>query len=122
MAERRRVFAIVRGKPDALDDAPVKHFVGVPPQFSDGEDLRERLPWPKVLVLEEEPDGWFLYRYASDGTAAGDTWHSSRADVQAQIEFEFDELVSEWFEIPDSETNAARFALTQSLHFEYGAD
>lgn len=51
------------------------HFQGMPPELTGGQDQREALPWPRVLLIEEEREGIFLYRFSEDGSFGGDTWH-----------------------------------------------
>jgi hypothetical protein len=50
----------------------------------------------KLLLLEEHTDGFFLIRYAADGSFAGDTWHSSLEEAQEQASFEFGDLLTGW--------------------------
>jgi hypothetical protein len=58
-------------------------------------------PRARVVLLAKHPDGWFLYRYSSDGAFAGDTWHQSREDALDQATFEFGVALSTWAGVPD---------------------
>jgi hypothetical protein len=46
---------------------------------------------PLVVILETTTDGTFLFRYAADGTFAGDTWHIDVDDARDQATYEFGE-------------------------------
>ena len=52
-----------------------------------------------------------MYRYAADGTFAGDTWHESIPDAKKQAEFEYAAALSEWKEVPPNVKDAVEFAL-----------
>jgi len=41
-----------------------------------------------------------LYRIAADGEFGGDTWHETLDDVKHQVEWEYQDAVSDWHEIP----------------------
>lgn len=98
------------------EDVPrVKHFQGLPPELTGGQDYREKLPWPQVLVIEEKPDGAFLFRFATDGSSGGDTWHTSIDDAKYQAEYEYQGLLSEWKQVPTNVTDVIVFALSQNL-------
>lgn len=93
------------------DSSRVRQFLGLPPELTGGEDNRERLPWPRVLIVEGKPDGVFLYRFTADKTFCGDTWHLSVEDAIAQAESEYGELLDSWKEVPENIRDPIAFAL-----------
>lgn len=97
-------YATVRPEPPGYERR-TRHTWGLPPD--------DRLmPWPAVLIIEQSATDAMLYRYAADGTFAGDTWHESTPDAEAQAEFEYGELLSDWLAIPDGEDITA-YALSR---------
>src|SRR5438876_12133363 len=66
LTERVRLFARVRGEP-----RQARHFAGP----TEPAGLPIELPWPDIVLIEERPDGVFLFRFSADGEDAGDTWH-----------------------------------------------
>ena len=52
-----------------------------------------------------------MFRYAADGTFAGDTWHESIADAYEQAEYEYQGVLSEWRTVPSSVEDTVEFAL-----------
>jgi hypothetical protein len=106
-----RIFALV-GK---MEGPPrVKHYRGLPPELTEGRDERAKLPWPHVLVIEEKPDGFFLFRLVADGSVAGDTWHMSLDDAKQQAEYEYGEGLGEWKHIPEDVADIVDFAIAQT--------
>ena len=87
------------------------HFQGLPPDLEGLHGEREQLPQGRVLVIEQKPDGIFLYRYAPDGTFAGDTWHQSVEEALEQADYEYGHLVARWQEVPAEVADAAAFAM-----------
>lgn len=112
MSEGIRLYAAV-GPP--TDYPPVRHLVGLPPELEGEEDdARERLPWPKVIIVETNPDaGVTLLRLALGGAFAGDTWHPSVEEAKEQASYEFGASLGEWQEIPQDVSNAGDYALAQ---------
>ena len=53
----------------------VRHYAGLPPELTEGEDIRKELPSAVLAIIEEAPDGIFLKRYDRQGRCVGDTWH-----------------------------------------------
>ena len=92
------------GKEDGL---PYKAYEGPP----DGP--RNPMPVPTVLVIDEQPDGFFLIGYDSDGMFSGDTWHPDLDEAKGQADFAYGEYLGEWKAIPEDTENAARYALAQ---------
>ena len=86
------------------------HSLGLPPQLTEGQDDRQRLSWPRVLVIEVGPDGILLYRFAEDGSSGGDTWHANVEDAKHQAEYEYGEALSEWVAVPEGVADVLGFA------------
>jgi hypothetical protein len=108
-----RKVALVRQSKQS--NAKVKHFVGMPPELTQGQDDREKLPTARFLVLEERPEGFFLFRYAEDHSFAGDTWHMNFNDAIHQAEYEYGDQLSEWREVPPNIDDSVAFAFQQAL-------
>jgi hypothetical protein len=62
-----------------------------------------------VLVIEETPDGMYLYQFRRDGFI-GDTWHKTVDEAQAQASYSFGVDVSAWKDVPDTITDLTTFA------------
>ena len=71
----------------------------------------EPMPWPAVVLLELHDNGSMAFRYAADGSFAGDTWHESVDSAQAALKSEYGELLSAWRPVPDDEPDATAFVL-----------
>ena len=95
----------------SVGEPRVGHFLGLPPELTGGQDHRERLAWPRVVVIEEDPDGFFLYRYTEDGRAVGDTWHQSVDEAKEQAAFEYGHLLTGWRNVPPDVVDPVAFAL-----------
>jgi len=92
-----------------------KHFIGLPPEMTGGEDLRVAMPIPLVVIAAEgERRGWVLYRYTSDRKVAGETWHPSISDAKEQAAQEYAEALGRWREIPEGVDDILSYALQQS--------
>ena len=105
MANTVRVMFAVFAEEDRAT-GKTKHYVGLPPELTQGTDVRHQMPPADVLVVmrntpvkdpaalrilaklregaaPSEPGddsaepGWLLFRYTWDGDDAGDTWHES---------------------------------------------
>jgi len=105
-----RFFSVVDEAPPPQKTA---HFVGAPSEVSGTTGERELLRRARIVVLERRPDGVFLYRYASDGTFAGDTWHMTFNEAKEQAVFEYGDAVGKWRPIPPDAGDAAAYALSQ---------
>ena len=62
------------------------------PSLTEGRDERQEMKAAVLLVVEEKPDGIFLYRYAADGSYAGDTWHTDIDEAKQQASFEYPDV------------------------------
>jgi len=87
------------------------HFLGLPPELTSGVDYRERLPWPRVVLIEEKTSGVFLIRFTADGKVCGDTWHQSIDEAKEQAVFEYGDLLAEWRSVPQDVADPIAFAL-----------
>ena len=105
-------FVALVDKPDA--PVETRQFRGLPPDFTQGVDHREALPWPRVLVIEKKPDGIFLFRLTEDGTCVGDTWHMSPEEAQAQAEAEYGTHLSGWKDVPEAVDDPLTYALEKA--------
>ena len=90
------------------------HFLGLPPQVTEDGDNRKVLSWPRVLAIEVTPDGIFLFRFAEDGSSAGDTWHANVDDAKHQAAYEYGNALSEWVEVPEGVTDVVAFAIAKT--------
>ncbi len=89
----------------------VGQWLGWPPELTDGRDLRVRLPWPRVVVIEEMEEGFYLFRHAADGADGGDTWSQTLEEAMDQADFEFGDVLGEWRDVPPDVGNAGSYAL-----------
>ena len=77
-----------------------------------GASADELMPAAQVVLMELEPNGKaHVYRYALDGTFAGDTWHESRTDAEEQLEFEYGPAVGPWSKVPSGTIDAHEYAV-----------
>jgi hypothetical protein len=95
-----------------LPEPKVKHYHGLPPELSGGEDFRERLEVPALILIEEKPDGVFLLRFTANGRVVGDTWHTTIEEAQQQAHFEFANVLSNWRSVPADVEDVVEFGLS----------
>jgi hypothetical protein len=62
-----------------------------------------------VLLIEENPDGVFLYDCAQDGSGS-DTWHRTIQDAKAQAEYQFGWSPEDWANVPAETADPIKFA------------
>ena len=105
-----RLFSTVEEAPPPQRAA---HFIGAPPEAADDSDQRYLLPRARIVLIEHRPDGVFLYRYAVDGTFAGDTWHPTLDEAREQALFEYGDALGKWRPIPADALDAANYAFSQ---------
>jgi hypothetical protein len=91
-------------------DPKVLHYLGAPPGIGLDTGGRVQMDPADILLIEERPDGVFLYRFTVDGKFCGDTWNTSIDYAKEQADFEFDQLLPEWIEVPANVSDAIRFA------------
>lgn len=65
------------------------------------------------MVIEENPDGVFLYRYGMGGGFVGDTWHMNVDDAKHQASYEYGESVKEWADVPPEVEDVVAFGLSR---------
>ena len=75
------------------------HFVGPPPEASQGAETRSLLPFPQLLCIQVGDDGVFLIRFLLDGTFCGDTWHPTISEAYEQAAYEYPDAALGWIEI-----------------------
>jgi hypothetical protein len=89
----------------------VKHYAGLPPTLTGGKDIRKELGGACFLVIEEDPDGVFLYRYGARGEFVGDTWHMNLDDAKHQASYEYGDSVKGWADVPAEIEDVVLFGL-----------
>ena len=105
-----RLFALV----DESEGTPTsRHFKGWPPELTGGADFRERLPIPRAVLIDEDPIGFFLYRFARDGSLVGDTWHKTLEEAKEQAKDEYGDGLNEWQAILEDVEDADEFVIAQ---------
>jgi hypothetical protein len=57
-------------------------------------------PWPVVILVEVSDFEAMAYRYDRSAADCGDTWHADEAAAWDYLEWEYEGLLSERFEIP----------------------
>jgi hypothetical protein len=88
-----------------------KHHRGLPPELTQANDTRQAMSGARCLVIEENQDGVFLYRFDEEGDCVGDTWHLSVDDAMKQASCEYRGLPHKWAEVPAAVEDVAAFAL-----------
>jgi hypothetical protein len=68
------------------------------------------MPPADVLVIDDRPDGIFLFRCTAAGEFGGDTWHRSVDEAKDQAAYEFGPDVR-WRPIPETESDPVAFAI-----------
>lgn len=94
-------FVLVRSEPDDRKRR-VRHEVSGSPA-----------PWPAVVMVETSEFEAMAYRYDRAANDAGDTWHVDAAAAWDYLEWEYEGLLSERFEIPDG-VNADDYVLERA--------
>ncbi len=73
----------------AVPDPPkTRLYIGLPPELDPNPAARQMMETPDVLVIEQDDNGFFLYRFTAAGVFAGDTWHLNLEDAKHQANFE----------------------------------
>jgi hypothetical protein len=91
-----------------------KHYSGLPPELADGKDARREVPTAAFLVIEEKPDGVFLYRFSAIGECVSDTWHKSIDDAKHQAAYEYGGTVLSWEDVPQVVLDVAEYGLART--------
>ncbi len=95
----------------APEQPKTKHYRGLPPQMGGAPDSAQVMESPVLLVIEQDPEGVFLFRFTADRRCVGDTWHKSADAAKDQAAFEFDDLLTQWKEVPAEVTDPVAFGL-----------
>lgn len=103
-----RLFAFID---EAKAGSHTRHFEGFPREVTGGKDYRKSFPWPRVIIIEETPDGIFLIRYTQDGSFCGDTWHLNIKDAKKQAKSEYGNLLEGWQQMPEDIIDPIPFIL-----------
>jgi hypothetical protein len=103
-----RSFAIL---PRNISPLKANQFLGVPPDLTGGEDQRQARDVARFLVIEETPEGFFLYRFDKDGQCVGDTWHANEEEAREQADYEYGKGTTSWSNIPESVDDVVKFTL-----------
>lgn len=104
-----RILAVISDRGGVV--GKTKHYVGFPPDLTQGMDTRRELGPAVFLVIEEKPDGVFLYRYGPEGVFAGDTWHTSVDDAKHQAKYEYGDSVRDWQPVPSDTSDVVSYGL-----------
>jgi hypothetical protein len=63
------------------------------------------------LIIEESPDGMFLYRYDAKGQCVGDTWHMNMDDAKHQAAYEYEGALGTWQSVPSELEDAVALGI-----------
>ena len=94
-----------------MPKAKVKHYQGLPPRLTDEKETRIEMESPSLILIEQKPDGVFLYRYMADGRVVGDTWHTTVDEAKAQASYEYGGVISPWRIVPPDIVDVTAFGL-----------
>src|SRR4029077_1073348 len=104
----KRLLAILSGR----QAAKVKHYIGPPPELTGGVDQRTLMGAPAFIIIEEGPEGVFLFRYDSKGECVGDTWHQTIEDAKDQAAYEYEGALGTWQDIAPEIKDTVAFGIT----------
>ncbi|MDE1152779.1 MAG: hypothetical protein PW788_09605 [Micavibrio sp.] len=90
-----------------------KHYEGLLSDFTNGINTQKKLGPARFLTIEENEDGFFLYRFDDKGNCVGDTWHQSLNEAKEQADYEFEQTLKNWQDVPPDIQDASTFALHQ---------
>lgn len=95
------------------DHPPARHFAGAPLETGLGDGGQQRLRWPRLALIVEREDGYYLERLLADGTVVGDTSHEDVQEAREQAEWEYGKLLGAWLDVPEElpEEQIPEFAL-----------
>ena len=99
---------------EGTQSSNVKHYKGVPPELTGGEDTRKEMSSALLLVIENKSDGVFLYRFDAKGQCVGDTWHMSIEDAKDQATYEYEGFAMNWQDVPDEVEDVAEYGLVRA--------
>jgi len=75
--------------------------------------LRVAMESPAIIIIEQKPDGVFLYRYTADGRVVGDTWHMTVDDAKEQAHYEYGDSILPWKLVPADTADVVAFGLAR---------
>jgi hypothetical protein len=67
------------------------------------------------LVIDEKPDGVFLYRHDVQGDCVGGTWHTNIDDAKQQAAYEDEGLMLDWQDVPPHVGDVVAFGLARAI-------
>ena len=68
---------------------------------------------PRVVLIQKEPEGWFVYRFDAQGIDVGDTWHEDRGSAKMMAAAEYGSALGEWQSIPDDVADSVAYVLSR---------
>lgn len=71
------------------------------------------MPDPRVVVIDEQPEGWFLIGYSATGEFAGDTWHRDLDEARQHALIDHGPWLGEWRTFPDGLADPINWALSE---------
>jgi hypothetical protein len=107
--ELSKTLVAVLGPPS--EEKASRHYVGLPPMKPGDPETRQRMGWPRVILLASRQEGVFLERFDAARTEVGDTWHQSVDDAKAQAVTEYGGNLGPWTAVPTGESDPVGFAL-----------
>lgn len=107
--QRMRSVDAVQGQCRGCSVRRGGYLSGAPPELTDGEGTRKEMSSALFLVIDNNPDGVFLYRFDAKGQCVGDTWHMSIDDAKHQATYEYEGLVMNWQDVPDAIEDVAEY-------------
>ena len=105
---KSRSFAVLS---DKISPLKVTQFLGLPPELTGGKDEREVRGFACFLVIEERPEGFFLYRFDKNGECVGDTWYANQEEAKEQADYEYGKDTLIWNGVPEGIDDVVKFAL-----------
>jgi hypothetical protein len=100
--------------PTNAPPSTVKHYAGLPPELTDGNDARREVDATAFFVIEGKPDGMFLYRFNRSGQCVSDTWHLNINDAKDQAAYEYEGVVLVWDDVPQSVLDVGEYGLIRN--------
>jgi hypothetical protein len=83
------------------------------PDFGPNVDP-ETLVWPtRFLIIEETPDGYFLYEFDRRGQFVGDDWSIDVEEAKSQAAGAYGDRLGGWEDIPPEIKDYAAFGLAR---------
>ena len=96
---------------DTITHPTTRHYRRLPSEITGNIDSRESLPWPRILIIENTEEGFFINRYNASGEKCGNTWHQNTDDVKHQISCEYGDLAGDFVVIPNALPDIKKYSL-----------